>query len=103
MTNPTVEANPIITEFFNKVRVHLKSNPHGQCAVESALEQALSQAREEGAREARKDFEPDVKLAKSCREQGYENAALWIETKNDKYLEHFMGIPEGSFKKFSKE
>jgi len=42
---PTVE-DKVVTEFFTKCRVHLRSNHHGRCAVEHALVQALTAERE---------------------------------------------------------
>jgi len=47
---PSVE-DKVVTEFFTKCRVHLRSNPHGRCAVEHALVQALTAERDAGARE----------------------------------------------------
>ena len=38
---PSVE-DKVVTEFFTKCRVHLRSDPHGRCAVEHALVQALT-------------------------------------------------------------
>ena len=42
---PSVE-DKVVTEFFTKCRVHLRSDPHGRCAVEHALVQALTAERE---------------------------------------------------------
>jgi len=47
---PNIE-NKTVTDFFTACKVHLKSNPHGRCAVEYALFQALAAEREAGARE----------------------------------------------------
>ena len=38
---PSVE-DKVVTEFFTKCRVHLRSDPHGRCAVEHALVQTLT-------------------------------------------------------------
>lgn len=45
---------------------------------------------EELVREYHRNFEPDIKLAKSLRKDGYENLALWIETKNFDYLKNAL-------------
>jgi len=50
---PNIE-NKTVTDFFTACKVHLKSNPHGRCAVTHALVQALATQREAGAREERK-------------------------------------------------
>ena len=46
MTTPerSVE-DKAITDFFKKVNPHLRSDPHGRCAVESALVKALQAER----------------------------------------------------------
>jgi len=49
---PSVE-DKVVTEFFTKCRVHLRSDPHGRCAVEHALVQALTAEREAGREEER--------------------------------------------------